>query len=243
MRGRRQRPPSPRPRPRGAPGGGGGGEGPAATAPRRAWPARREGGSRPTIARWWAGHRVASCRAAPATVGADGGGYMPIAGSPATVRLVRDGEWVRFVIRFEVLDAERFREMAAAMVAVSRDEPGTVVYDWYLDEAAAKGTLYEAYSSAEALEAHGSGAVFTDLASALPRRHPSRVGGCVRGGRGDASARRPRRTHDVVGCTDRRGHRRGLNGIAGLRLGRGARGRRPTRRTGSRPAVSARRRG
>ena len=84
--------------------------------------------------------------------------------SAATVRLVRDGEWVRFVIRFEVLDADRFREMAAAMVAVSRDEPGTVVYDWYLDEAAAKGTLYEAYSSAEALEAHGSGAVFTDLA-------------------------------------------------------------------------------
>ena len=77
---------------------------------------------------------------------------------------MRDGEWVRFVIRFEVLDADRFREMAAAMVAVSRDEPGTVVYDWYLDEAAATGTLYEAYSSKEALEAHGSGAVFTDLA-------------------------------------------------------------------------------
>jgi len=77
---------------------------------------------------------------------------------------VRKGEWVRFVIRFEVLDADRFREMAAAMVAVSRDEPGTVVYDWYLDEAEATGTLYEAYASAEALRAHGSGAVFTELA-------------------------------------------------------------------------------
>jgi quinol monooxygenase YgiN len=77
---------------------------------------------------------------------------------------VRDGEWVRFVIRFEVLDVDRFREMADAMVAVSREEPGTVVYDWYLDEAARVGTLYEAYASNEALEAHGSGAVFTELA-------------------------------------------------------------------------------
>jgi quinol monooxygenase YgiN len=82
----------------------------------------------------------------------------------ATVPLVRDGEWIRFVIRFEVLDADRFREMAVAMVAVSRDEPGTVVYDWYLDEAARTGALNEAYVSSEALQAHGSGAVFTELA-------------------------------------------------------------------------------
>jgi quinol monooxygenase YgiN len=77
---------------------------------------------------------------------------------------VRDGEWVRFVIRFEVLDLARFREMAAAMVAVSLDEPGTVVYDWYLDEHANEGTLYEAYASREALRVHGRGAVFTELA-------------------------------------------------------------------------------
>jgi quinol monooxygenase YgiN len=77
---------------------------------------------------------------------------------------VRDGEWVRFVIRFDVLDPNRFREMAAAMVAVSLSEPGTVVYDWYLDEEARQGALYEAYASAEALATHGKGAVFTDLA-------------------------------------------------------------------------------
>ena len=47
---------------------------------------------------------------------------------------------------------------------MSRDEARTVVYDWYLDEQARKGTLYEAYASREALEAHGSGAVFTELA-------------------------------------------------------------------------------
>ena len=77
---------------------------------------------------------------------------------------VRDGEWVRFVIRFDVVDLARFREMAEATVAVSKDEPGTVVYDWYLDEQAGTGTLYEAYASAEALQAHTSGAVFTDIA-------------------------------------------------------------------------------
>jgi quinol monooxygenase YgiN len=76
---------------------------------------------------------------------------------------VRTGEWVRFVIRFEVLDAERFREMASAMVEVSREEPGTVVYDWYFDEATMRGTLYEAYASEDALHAHGRGAVFTEL--------------------------------------------------------------------------------
>ena len=77
---------------------------------------------------------------------------------------MRNGEWVRFVIRFETRDITRFREMATAMAAVSRDEPGTVVYDWYLDEAAGEGTLYEAYASLDALQAHGNGAVFTELA-------------------------------------------------------------------------------
>jgi quinol monooxygenase YgiN len=77
---------------------------------------------------------------------------------------MREGEWVRFVIRFDIIDADRFREMAAAMVAVSREEPGTVVYDWYLDDTAVAGTLYEAYASPDALRAHGAGAVFTELA-------------------------------------------------------------------------------
>jgi quinol monooxygenase YgiN len=77
---------------------------------------------------------------------------------------MREGEWVRFVIRFEMLDPARFREMAEAMVAVSRDEPGTVVYDWYVDESTGTGALYEAYASSEALDAHTRGAVFAELA-------------------------------------------------------------------------------
>ena len=85
-------------------------------------------------------------------------------------RLVRDGEWIRFVIKFEVRDLDRFREMATAMVAVARDEPGTVVYDWYLDEASVTGTLYEAYASNDALQAHGRGTVFTELRAEVRRR-------------------------------------------------------------------------
>jgi quinol monooxygenase YgiN len=74
------------------------------------------------------------------------------------------GEWARFVIRFQVLDADRFREMASEMVSVGRDEPGTLVYDWYFDDATQTATLYEAYGSPEALHAHGIGAVFTEIA-------------------------------------------------------------------------------
>jgi quinol monooxygenase YgiN len=77
---------------------------------------------------------------------------------------VRGAEYVRFVIRFEVLDAARFREMAEQMVAISRDEPGTVVYDWYLDEGGTTGSLYEAYESKEALDTHSRGAVFSEVA-------------------------------------------------------------------------------
>jgi quinol monooxygenase YgiN len=77
---------------------------------------------------------------------------------------------VRFVIRFEILDVDRLREMARAVVAVSRDEQGTVVFDQYVDEVAGLGTLYEAYASVEVLRPHGSGAAFTELAPRWP--HP-----------------------------------------------------------------------
>ncbi len=77
---------------------------------------------------------------------------------------MRNGEWVRFVIRFEVLDADRFRDMAEAMVAVSRDEAGTVVYDWYLDDSGATATLYEAYTSLDDVIVHSQGPVFTEIA-------------------------------------------------------------------------------
>jgi quinol monooxygenase YgiN len=76
---------------------------------------------------------------------------------------MRSNEGIRFVIEIEVSDVELFKKTAAACVEVSRSEPGTLVYDWYLDEASGKARLYEAYESLEALQAHATGPVFTDV--------------------------------------------------------------------------------
>jgi quinol monooxygenase YgiN len=85
---------------------------------------------------------------------------------------MRSNEAVRFVIEIEVTDVELFKETAARCAEVSRDEPGTLVYDWYLDEAAGKARLYEAYESLEALDVHAKGPVFTDVG--LPMMECSR---------------------------------------------------------------------
>jgi quinol monooxygenase YgiN len=76
-------------------------------------------------------------------------------------------EAVRFVLDIEVSDVERFKALVQRCVDISRDEPGTLVYDWYLDEATGKGRLYEAYASTEAVRAHGAGAVFTEVGPEL----------------------------------------------------------------------------
>jgi len=76
---------------------------------------------------------------------------------------MRDGEQIRFVIDIEVHDVERFQQVARACVEASRDEPGTLVYDWYLDEKAGRARLYEAYASLDALRAHTEGPVFTKV--------------------------------------------------------------------------------
>ena len=81
--------------------------------------------------------------------------------------MARSDEQVRFVIEIEVHDVARFKEVAAACVAVSRDEPGTLVYDWYLDEEAGRARLYEAYESLDALAAHTTGPVFTEVGPPL----------------------------------------------------------------------------
>jgi len=75
----------------------------------------------------------------------------------------RADEQVRFVIDIEVTDIELFKATAAACVEVSRTEPGTLVYDWYLDETTGRARLYEAYASLDALRIHTSGPVFTDV--------------------------------------------------------------------------------
>jgi quinol monooxygenase YgiN len=76
-------------------------------------------------------------------------------------------EGVRLVLDIEVSDVERFTVLVQKCVEISRDEPGTLVYDWYLDEATGEGRLYEAYASLDAVKAHSAGAVFTEVGPEL----------------------------------------------------------------------------
>lgn len=80
---------------------------------------------------------------------------------------MRSSDEVRFVIDIEVHDRDRFVEVVEQCVAVSRDEPGTLLYEWYLDEAGQRARLYEAYESVEAVQAHAAGRVFSELAGPL----------------------------------------------------------------------------
>lgn len=80
-----------------------------------------------------------------------------------TERDARAREQIRFVIDIEVHDVARFKEVVRRCVEVSREEPGTLVYDWYLDEEGGRARLYEAYESADAVRAHATGPVFTDV--------------------------------------------------------------------------------
>lgn len=75
----------------------------------------------------------------------------------------RSHEAIRFVIDIEVRDVARFKEIAAACVEYSRTEEGTLLYDWYIDEEAGTARLYEAYASVDAVIAHATGPVFTEI--------------------------------------------------------------------------------
>ena len=70
---------------------------------------------------------------------------------------------IRFVIQIQVHDIERFTAIVARCVEVSSAEPGTLHYDWYLDEATGAARLVEAYSSVDAVLAHARGPVFTEF--------------------------------------------------------------------------------
>ena len=50
---------------------------------------------------------------------------------------------------------------------MSSTEPGTLIYDWYLDAESGTAHLYEAYASVDAVIAHASGPVFTDIGPRL----------------------------------------------------------------------------
>jgi quinol monooxygenase YgiN len=76
---------------------------------------------------------------------------------------------IRFVITIQVHDIERFTSLVARCVEISRTEPGTLHYDWFLHEATGEARLVEAYASVEAVRAHTRGPVFTDVGPELLR--------------------------------------------------------------------------
>jgi quinol monooxygenase YgiN len=80
---------------------------------------------------------------------------------------MRSSQELRFVIEIEVSDLARFKELVHECVEISREEPGTFVYDWYVDEQGSSARLYEAYESPEALRAHVSGRVFREVGAKL----------------------------------------------------------------------------
>ena len=80
---------------------------------------------------------------------------------------LRPHEEVRFVIDIEIADPARFKELVLECVEISRQEPGTLVYDWYIDETGTKGRLYEAYESMDALRTHTRGRVFSEVGPVL----------------------------------------------------------------------------
>ena len=70
---------------------------------------------------------------------------------------------IRMIVEIDVKDVERFRALVEAASAITRNEPGTLIYDWYLDEETKRARLHEAYDSFESLDAHVAGPVFTEL--------------------------------------------------------------------------------
>lgn len=72
--------------------------------------------------------------------------------------------WVTVIVKWEVRDRDGFVAMATEMAAASKAEPGTLIYDWYIDEATGIGGLLEMYTSPAALDEHVAGPVFTEIA-------------------------------------------------------------------------------
>jgi len=74
---------------------------------------------------------------------------------------------IRCVLQMQVHDIAAFKEAAARCAAYSSTEPGTLYYDWFLDEATGEARLVEGYDSYESIVAHATGPVFTEIGPAL----------------------------------------------------------------------------
>ena len=62
--------------------------------------------------------------------------------------------WITLIVRWDVMDADGFIAMTEEMAQASRREPGTHLYDWYLDRATGQSVLLESYPLHEALMTH-----------------------------------------------------------------------------------------
>lgn len=80
---------------------------------------------------------------------------------------MRQTDEIRFVIAIEVHDTRAFVAAVEECVVISRNEPGTLLYEWYLDEASKTARLYEAYRDLDAVLAHAAGPVFTEVGPRL----------------------------------------------------------------------------
>ena len=74
-------------------------------------------------------------------------------------------EQVKIVANFAIRDHELFVTIAGKMVDhCKQHEPGTLVYDWYVDADKQQGRLIELYTDIDAFRQHVSGKIFTELA-------------------------------------------------------------------------------
>ena len=74
---------------------------------------------------------------------------------------------IRCVLQIQVHDVPAFIEVAARCAEYSSTEPGTLYYDWFLDEETGQARLVEGYDSFESIVAHATGPVFTEIGPQL----------------------------------------------------------------------------
>jgi quinol monooxygenase YgiN len=71
------------------------------------------------------------------------------------------------ICEFEVTDTAKFKDIVHECVAIARQEPGTLAYEWFIDENGTEARLYEAYDSVEAIKEHIAGRVFSEFGAQL----------------------------------------------------------------------------
>ena len=76
---------------------------------------------------------------------------------------------IRFTVEFNITlgKFEAFEEAARDMTRDTQPEPGTLVYDWYLNRDHHRARLLEEYVDADAVVAHLEGRVVTTLVPKL----------------------------------------------------------------------------